>query len=221
MTKQKGFTLVEIAIVLVIIGLMTGGVLKGQALIQNAKVRNTISQMDELKASIYGFQDRYRALPGDMAKARTIVGNGAVDCKTSCDNGQINVWKNASLVTNHLSAAEFYSGPTNRKEIDGSPAVLTEGAGPKNPWGGIMFTAYWNQYNDKGKASKTARNGVYTGKAMPANVLAEIDRKIDDGKPRTGTFRSSWPFIATAGCVKGNTWVVTNPRADCSGISLY
>src|SRR5215831_4773158 len=79
---NRGFTLIEIAIVLVIIGLLLGGVLKGQELITGARVRNLISQQDGIKAAFFGFQDRYRALPGDYPAASTniagvnIVGNG-------------------------------------------------------------------------------------------------------------------------------------------------
>src|SRR5262247_3820854 len=76
----RGFTLIEIAIVLVIIGLLLGGVLKGQELITGARVRNLISQQDGIKAAFFGFQDRYRALPGDYAAAQaniaTAGGNG-------------------------------------------------------------------------------------------------------------------------------------------------
>jgi len=67
----RGFTLIEIAIVLVIIGLLLGGVLKGQELITGARVRNMISQQDGIKAAFFGFQDRYRALPGGYAAADT------------------------------------------------------------------------------------------------------------------------------------------------------
>ena len=69
MYKSRGFTLIEIAIVLVIIGLLLGGVLKGQELITGARVRNLISQQDGIKAAFFGFQDRFRALPGDYAAA--------------------------------------------------------------------------------------------------------------------------------------------------------
>ena len=73
---SQGFTLIEIAIVLVIIGLLLGGVLKGQELITGARVRNLISQQDGIKAAFFGFQDRYRALPGDYASADTNINCG-------------------------------------------------------------------------------------------------------------------------------------------------
>src|SRR5471030_96946 len=64
-TKQAGFTLVEIAIVLVIIGLLLGGILKGQEMIVQAKVKNSIQDFSGVSAAFYGYQDRYRAIPGD------------------------------------------------------------------------------------------------------------------------------------------------------------
>src|SRR3954454_15940953 len=85
----RGFTLIEIAIVLVIIGLLLGGVLKGQELITGARVRNLISQQDGIKAAFFGFQDRYRALPGDYASASTNINCGSgVTCSNGNGNGR-------------------------------------------------------------------------------------------------------------------------------------
>ena len=64
-SRQDGFTLVEIAIVLVIIGLLLGGILKGQEMITQAKIKNVIADISGVSAAMYGYQDRYRALPGD------------------------------------------------------------------------------------------------------------------------------------------------------------
>ncbi|MBA2352007.1 MAG: prepilin-type N-terminal cleavage/methylation domain-containing protein, partial [Burkholderiales bacterium] len=65
MKKQSGFTLIEIAIVLVIIGLLLGGVLKGQELINSARVKNLATDFRSVPVFIYGYQDKFRALPGD------------------------------------------------------------------------------------------------------------------------------------------------------------
>ena len=67
--KQHGFTLVEIAIVLVIIGLLLGGILKGQEMITQAKIKNSIADFSGISAAYHGYQDRYRAIPGDDAGA--------------------------------------------------------------------------------------------------------------------------------------------------------
>src|SRR5207244_4180406 len=72
MTKrQQGFTLVEIAIVLVIIGLLLGGILKGQEMITQAKIKNVIADFSGVSAAYHGYQDRYRAIPGDDPNADT------------------------------------------------------------------------------------------------------------------------------------------------------
>ena len=69
--KQSGFTLVEIAIVLVIIGLLLGGILKGQEMITQAKIKNVINDFNGITAAVNSYRDRYRAMPGDDLNAGT------------------------------------------------------------------------------------------------------------------------------------------------------
>src|SRR5665213_2188182 len=72
-SQQSGFTLVEIAIVLVIIGLLLGGILKGQELINSAKVKNIANDFRVIPTYIYAYQDKYKALPGDDANVAVHV----------------------------------------------------------------------------------------------------------------------------------------------------
>ena len=67
--RNSGFTLIEIAIVLVIIGLILGGVLKGQEMITNAKIKRVVNDFDGVAAAVFSYQDRYAALPGDDNRA--------------------------------------------------------------------------------------------------------------------------------------------------------
>ena len=76
-SQQSGFTLVEIAIVLVIIGLLLGGILKGQELINSAKVKNLANDFRTIPTYVYGYQDKFRAIPGDDGAAVAHVGTGA------------------------------------------------------------------------------------------------------------------------------------------------
>ena len=72
--QQTGFTLIELAIVLVIIGLLLGGVLKGQELINSAKVKNMASEMKNIQIYVYSYQDKFKAIPGDDKSATVHVG---------------------------------------------------------------------------------------------------------------------------------------------------
>src|SRR5690349_7048184 len=93
----RGFTLLEMAVVLVIVGLVMGGVLQGQTLIGTARVRNLIAQQAEVTAAFYGFQDRYRALPGDYASASTNIVCGTATCLDGDGNGLIEAPNGAGL----------------------------------------------------------------------------------------------------------------------------
>src|SRR5476651_2427646 len=122
MRKQSGFTLIEIAIVLVIIGLLLGGVLKGQELITAARVRNLAAQIDGVKIAYLGFQDRYRALPGDYADAQAATnipgaaGSATKGCTNAgtCANGKIDPTAGADtesiLAWHQLSRSGFITG---------------------------------------------------------------------------------------------------------------
>ena len=133
---QSGFTLVEIAIVLLIVGLLLGGVLKGQELIDSAKAKNLAQDLRSIPAMVHAYQDKFRALPGDDAAAVrhlcsggdtcTVVGNG---------NGLINGdWDASSGVETvrfwqHLRLANLMTGSTD-----------TDDAGflPRNALGGRL-----------------------------------------------------------------------------------
>ena len=86
--KNAGFTLVEIAIVLVIIGLLLGGVLKGQEMIENARIKNLINDIDGVSAAIYAYQDRYKSLPGDD-KLASNAGRGWTNAVAGDGNGRL------------------------------------------------------------------------------------------------------------------------------------
>ena len=225
---SKGFTLIEIAIVLVIIGLLLGGVLKGQELITGARVRNLISQQDGIKASFFGFQDRYRALPGDYAAANVniagvnIVGNG---------NGRIEAGTGGAiheeiLVWNHLTSAGFLNGSyTMANSSVAAPAPTNN---PVNPYSVYLTLAYDANY---GTGTPPSKHNLKTGSQVPVEIMAEVDRKIDDGQPYAGGFQFSTyaPTGFTApvgvganGCITAtNTWDLTAGSTNCGAASLF
>lgn len=221
MRKNKGFTLIEIAIVLVIIGLLLGGVLKGQELITGARVRNIVQQQDGVKAAYFGFLDRFRALPGDYSQATaniTGINTGTGACGATAGNGNgdgqiLNATGNEdTLVFEHLSKAGFINGTYTC--ATGAPNPQTS---PTNPYGQPLTLAYDALYLGAGT---NARHNLKTGGQIPSDIVAEIDRKIDDGNPNQGSFRA---LTAQTACVTGSpaTWVVQSAAPDCSGATLF
>jgi prepilin-type N-terminal cleavage/methylation domain-containing protein len=215
--RERGFTLIEIAIVLVIIGLLLGGVLKGQELITSARVRNLIAQQDGVKAAYFGFLDRYRSLPGDYSAATT---NIAGTTQNGDGNGQItNVstgTQEGILVWEHLSRAGFIHGSYTYA------ATRTDASNPKNPYGAYVELVWDGGY---GTGNAPNRHNLKTGNQIPVEILAEIDRKIDDGRPYAGTFQFSSFGSASADCVTGtgldSTWAVTGGQANCGAATLF
>lgn len=224
---DRGFTLIEIAIVLVIIGLLLGGVLKGQELITGARVRNLISQQDGIKAAFFGFQDRYRALPGDYASASTNINCGAGSCANGNGNGRIESISMTPappeaedvLAWNHLTAAGFMNG--NYTYTPGATAP-SDANNPKNPYSSYLQLVYDGVYGAGGSPSK---HNVKTGTQVPVEIIAEVDRKIDDGLPYAGAFQFSTYNGAATACLTGTapnvTWNIKGGETNCGGASLF
>ena len=223
MRKESGFTLIEIAIVLVIIGLLLGGVLKGQELITGARVRNLIQQQDGVKAAYFGFLDRYRALPGDYTTASTTIsgvakngdGDGQIELSNGTDAEHILAWE-------HLSKSGFINGSYTYA------STQTDASNPKNPYGAYIQLIYDNVY---GTGTPTTRHNLKTGPQVPVEIAAEVDRKVDDGAPYTGSFQFS-TYAATlssgptaAKCVAGSaapfTWAANTGETNCGGATLF
>lgn len=178
--QQSGFTLVEIAIVLVIIGLLLGGVLKGQELITQAKIKNVANDFNGLSAAIYAYQDRYKRLPGDDPGANRWTVAGTALTGGDGDNtvegsgyGSTTDTEEVRKFWLHLRLAGFVGGPTD--------TVAAGSAQPLNAAGGIVGT----QQGGMGLAGVIICSG-----SLPAKIAQAIDSQFDDGNATTGTVRA-------------------------------
>ncbi|MDD3354942.1 prepilin-type N-terminal cleavage/methylation domain-containing protein [Zoogloea sp.] len=186
--QQQGFTLVEIAVVLVIIGLLLGGVLKGQELINSAKVKSMVSDFRSSSTYVFGYQDRFRAMPGDDPGAPGRLA-GAIRASTggTAGNGRIEgAWNSTTptdesvLLWQHVRLANLANGDS--RNPGASDVVLADwlprnaaggrigitGVSPVAGWAGSFFVCQDN---------------------LNGSFARQIDIAMDDGLPASGSVR--------------------------------
>lgn len=230
-SSQAGFTLVELSIVLVIIGLIVGGVLVGQDMIKAAEIRATVSQLEKYNIAVNTFRAKFGGIPGDLSRADVFVdatatngdGDGLIEstcvagppfaCSTvftTLDGEVSNFW-------NHLSLANMIDGL-----YDGGTTVAT--ALPATKLGRGHISVY------EMNGLHYYHIGVLTTFNTPAGALTAeeafgIDQKMDDGTPDAGQtqavngYPSGGPpvdFTAPAAtCATGGNYVLTGTGLTC------
>lgn len=173
----KGFTLVEVSIVLVIIGLILGGILQGQSLIRSMQVKDVMAIIKDIQTSSQYFKERYHYLPGDWVFSAneipnvTAGGNG---------NGLIAGAAEVGLVPSHLVNAGFIHG---------------DGMQIRTRYGNVRVIS---RATSNVAALPTSIQNVIELANLPCDVAMEIDLKIDDGVINTGNARAS-----VANCLAG------------------
>ncbi|MDP3537143.1 MAG: prepilin-type N-terminal cleavage/methylation domain-containing protein [Azonexus sp.] len=198
-SHQKGFTLVEIAIVLVIIGLLLGGVLKGQELINSAKVKNMVGDFRTTSALIYGYQDRFKNFPGDQNQAQLDAGFG-LGVATACtpaaaglctaNNGRLDGDWDAGAITSetfvfwqHVRLANLATGATNT----GDPNYA-----PRNADGGRLGVE--SGVSAAGLATPfiaAMRGSAYVcSNGVLGRYVRQIDTTMDDGNTAGGSVQA-------------------------------
>ena len=212
--NQRGFTLIEIAIVLVIIGLLLGGVLKGQELINTARVRALNNSVDGITAAWFSFQDRYRSFPGDYSQAAVNIPGVATAAAANAGNGLVDTDEERAFVWTHLQAAGYITGSFDGVAVAEDEYRCDLATCPDNGFGAGMNLSYTTQ--SKGAPAADAHE-LITGAGIPVEVLAELDRKVDDGLPLTGAMQLG------AGATAG--WVATDSdncqRTDATVGEVY
>lgn len=183
--KQQGFTLIEIAIVLVIIGLLVGGVLQGQELINNSRVKQATKDINGTAAAVFAYQDRYGRIPGDDGPAATLTARGTSWAAVTAGNvdGILTVTL-ANTFTGVAESSAFWQQLKASGFIGGNPADLLLAALPGNPWGGLVGVTNANMgLNLTG--NKVCHSQV------PGSAAIAMDNELDDGLGASGRFRAT------------------------------
>ena len=183
-SAQKGFTLVEIAIVLVIIGLLLGGILKGQEMITQAKIKNVIADFSGISAAYHGYQDRYRAIPGDDKGASRWAGIsnlgdgdghllGAYNSATATDESRL-WWED-------LRRAGFITGAGNGQPLNAVSGMIGVQTGDAQATPGRILN---------GATADGFAGLIICSANLPDKIAIAIDSQMDDGVPNAGTVRA-------------------------------
>ena len=213
---QSGFTLVEVAIVLVIIGLLLGGVLKGQELINSAKVKNFVNDFRTVSALVYAYQDRFKSFPGDQNQTQLDNAFGAnlanactpaADGKCRQNNGRVEgAWdaggtdgkgaatEESVVLWQHVRLANLATGPTGLDSTDYRP---------RNTDGG--FIGIESNGGVTAPYIKDMRGSFFVCSAgILGRHVKQIDTTMDDGNTAGGSVQA-----VTNGAARGSAAVKT------------
>jgi prepilin-type N-terminal cleavage/methylation domain-containing protein len=190
--KQTGFTLVEIAIVLVIVGLLIGGVLKGQEMITNAKLKRIESDNAGVAAAMFSYQDRYLQLPGDDSNAGArfdfyivapgigVAANGNGDGLIGGGNDWATTDVNNTMVVGSAEPARFFGHLRAAGLIPGGSG--TDTTRPSNAYGG--------QIGIQNGALTIAGHATVFGQ-IEGSIARILEARLDDGAPDTGRMQAN------------------------------
>jgi prepilin-type N-terminal cleavage/methylation domain-containing protein len=226
---RAGFTLIELATVIIIIGFIIAGITSGISLVKTSELTSVVADFRSYSNSYDNFVTRYYQPPGDFTSANSVWPAGTGGCATagnSCNgngNGKIDTHLEAQVAWKELSLSGMINANIN--QIGATPAIAV--AGPIMPESkalgrgytmingteAVLFGTY--TYNSGlwgiGATGVSNVNAVFIGSAMGTNTVLNasayspqdafsIDKKIDDGSPSNGIVRAAdGRDLATAG----------------------
>lgn len=212
---SPAFILMELAIVIVVVGLLAGGVAVGFQVMESAKIRGTVSQIGEYTNAVTAFRDQYFGWPGDISNAGSLW----PDCDATpanCNgngNGVIDSTAESYRAWQQMRMAELVSGPYSGTSTSGQSVIGTNV--PKANIDGVGFSLFavdtsWVNFYISGQVTaatnvmiigKPATNSITSAAGINTAYSQEVDQKVDDGFPSSGIMTSS----SNGSCPNGNT----------------
>ena len=207
--NQDGFTLVEISIVMIIIGLLIGGTFGGMKLIENMQVNKAVQDLKAFESSALTFKDTFGRLPGDIVNPSVRLPNcTTAPCSTTGNgnrNFDVGVWNEAVAATqerftfwHHLQAADLLTaGVKNTTDLnfgEGQPEAPTGGGYRISAHNGPFHLATSHLYAGAMVLLGASDSALIVGGTQfvsNCNQMSSIDRKIDDGLAYNGN-ATSW-----------------------------
>lgn len=221
--RQSGFTLVEIAIVLVIIGLLLGGVLKGQEMIENSRMKAIVNDMKAVQAAYNSYMDRYKAIPGDETNA-VMAARGWIGTAGGNANGVLAITA-AQTFTNGGEQAAFWRALRASELAVGDATNNTAASLPRHGAGGVIgVTSDPNGIYGQAGVFVCA-SGLSTKQAMGVDIMIDgplpanqIGNNVGTLRANTGAANPLAPTNAVPGGVVYNETTQVNPWTVCMRI---
>jgi prepilin-type N-terminal cleavage/methylation domain-containing protein len=237
--NQSGFTLIEIAIVLVIIGLLLGGVLKGQELINSAKVKNLATDFRNIPVFIYGYQDKFKALPGDDATIGTLNTHltGATPCTPAATAGHCVLgngiidgpWNSTSIADEsyafwqHVRLSGLAAGSIDTTLANGIGYLPTNASGGNiGIQSGSTVATLVPMFADAAKSLPIRGSYVICSAGILGKFVKQLDIQMDDGVTNTGSMMATdtivTPYTMGAVATPLASIVDSNSYTVCMGV---
>jgi len=245
---RKGFSLVELSIVLVILGLLTGGILAGQSLIRAAEMRSVSADIQRYQSATYSFRDKYMALPGDMTNATSFWGAAhatPATCRTTssttsatCNGNGDGLVDSVDSATTYSERFHFWKHLANAGLIEGNYTGVAGSGGiahavpgtnvPTSKMSNSGFSAgymtthasYYLNFETINLFyfGQTTTTSVTQGSALSTEEAWSVDTKLDDGKPAYG-WVGSLNLTGNASCASSDTDASATYQLTRTGLS--
>lgn len=240
-SSTRAFTLVEMSIVLVIIGLIVGSVMAGRNLVQSSQLTKAANQMVQLNSAVGAFKSQYGGLPGDITNATTYWGNYAnPNCTNSlpsdsyypgtCNgdgNGIIeknpvgpNFHTEMTRAVQQLALAGLISGTYNGTSTTSGYFTVLGINEPPAALQGLGFTVAQDEFTTTINVITLGRPNMtmMSNAALTPEQAMNFDTKIDDGLPNSGKVQGMTGFYPDDGnwsCISGSAYNTANGGFDC------